>query len=64
MNRASSSAVLAQPLNDEPLDTTELVDAVAEAKQSRVKAIFATASHIPVYDDDDQQIEHTALVAL
>ncbi|MGD0188973.1 MAG: hypothetical protein ABSC25_27555 [Roseiarcus sp.] len=64
MNRASSSAILAQPLMDEPLNTTELVDVVAEAKQSSVTAIFANASHIPVYDDDDQQIEHAALVAL
>jgi putative N-acetylmannosamine-6-phosphate epimerase len=64
MNRASSSPILAQPLKDEPLNTTELVDAVAEAEQSSATAIFANASHIPVYDDDDQQIEHTALVAL
>jgi hypothetical protein len=64
MNRASSSAILAQPLKDEPLNTTELVDAVSEAKQSSVTAILASTSHILVYDDNAQKIEHAALVAL
>ena len=39
MNRASSSAILTQPLEDNPLNTTELVDAVAEANDiSKAKA--------------------------
>ena len=39
MNCASSSAILTQPLKDNPLNTTELVDAVAEANDiSKAKA--------------------------
>jgi putative N-acetylmannosamine-6-phosphate epimerase len=39
MNRVSSIAILAQPLKDNPMNTTELVDAVAEANDiSKAKA--------------------------
>ena len=39
INRAWSRAILAQPLKDNPLNTTELVDAVAEANDiSKAKA--------------------------
>jgi DNA-binding protein HU-beta len=39
MSCASSSAILTQPLKDDPLNTTELVDAVAEANDiSKAKA--------------------------
>ena len=39
MNCTSSRAILAQPLKDDPLNTTELADAVAEANDiSKAKA--------------------------
>jgi DNA-binding protein HU-beta len=39
MNSTSSRAILAQPLKDNPLNTTELADAIAEANDiSKAKA--------------------------
>jgi len=62
MNRVSSIAILAQPLKDNPMNTTELVDAVAEANDiSKAKAKEVVNSILAVIIDAAKRGEEVAI---
>jgi DNA-binding protein HU-beta len=62
MDRASSSATLAPPLKDNPMNTTELVDAVAEANDiSKAKAKDVVNSILAAIVDAAKRGEEVAI---
>jgi DNA-binding protein HU-beta len=63
MSRVSLIATLAQPLKDNPMNTTELVDAVAEANDiSKAKAKEVVNSILAAIIDAAKRGEEVAIV--
>ena len=62
MSRVSLIAILAQPLKDNPMNTTELVDAVAEANDiSKAKAKEVVNSILAAITDAAKRGEEVAI---
>jgi DNA-binding protein HU-beta len=62
MSRISSIAILVQPLKDNPMNTTELVDAVAEANDiSKAKAKEVVNSILATIIDAAKRGEEVAI---
>jgi DNA-binding protein HU-beta len=62
MSRVWSSAILARPLKDNPMNTTELVDAVAEANDlSKAKAKEVVNSILAAIIDAAKRGEEVAI---